>query len=343
MKNQSMNKSLLQLVLATGIIGVAACRSSAVVQTSSEVWVGSSSTIAGNGGSSSKVSLFSQRMVRPLETAGAVSSAQNSTLVDTNSTWTDGQYGTNGVLAYVEFDNGFMADIANCSANNHSLTLAGSLGNAVQPGNAYRIRRHFTVASMFGTNNEAGLLGGLNSSTADNILLVVPQTQQTIVVFYYNDGVYHAWLNASFRAADNQIIYPEQGVMVRRRPAQDANLYLVGPVKTGATVTTIDSGFNLVGTLKSASPMSLAALNLYTGDSATGISCGLNSSTCDNVMVVQPNGSTAIYFYYKDSGYEAWLDASWRSASSVQISPGSAFFIRRRAASAPFNWTIPAE
>ena len=341
MKNQRMNKSLLQVLLAVGITGVA-CRSGAVVQTSSEVWVGSDTTVQGNGGSGFKYTFFAQRMIRPLETAGTVGLVQNAVLTDTNGTWADGQFGTNGVRSYVEFDNGWMADIADCSAANHCLTLAGSIGSAASAGNAYRIHKHFTVADMFGPNNETGLKSGLNPTTADNILLVVPETQQTVVVFYYDDGTYHGWLNALFLPADKQIIYPEQGVIVRRRATQDVPLYMVGPVKTGSAVVTVDSGYNLLGTMKSATAMPLTSLNLYSGDPTTGMASGLNPTTSDNLLVVRPDGSTAVYFYYKDSYGEGWLDALFNLSNSVQIQPGTAFYIHRRS-NTGFNWTIPAE
>jgi hypothetical protein len=120
-------------------------------------------------------------------------------------------------------------------------------------------------------------------------------------------------------------------------------LYLAGPVKTGTAVVTVDSGYNLVGTLKSSTALSLSALNLYTGDPATGLANGLNPTTSDNLLVVQPNGATKTYFYYKDAQSEGWLDGSFTPANTAQIAPGSAFFIHRKAANAPFNWTIPAE
>jgi hypothetical protein len=342
MKNQTF-ESVLPLLLGAGLMGAAATNSPAAVQSSSEVWVGSSSRIQGNGGTGSKISMFAQRMVLPIETAGVVNALANVALIDTNSTWADSQYGSNGVPAYVEFDNGWMADIAACSASTHCLTLAGNVSAAVSPGAAYRVHKHFTVATMFGTNNEAGLLAGLNLTTSDNILLEVPQTQQAITIFYYNDGTYHDWLYADYSPAGNQVIYPEQGVMVRRRAGTDVNVYLAGPVKTGATVTTIDPGYNLVGTLKSSTSLTLPQLNLYTGDPTTGIANGWNLTTSDNLVVIHPDGSTQTFFYYKDPTFESWLDASYASANTAQIDPGTAFFIHRKAPNSSFNWTIPAE
>src|SRR5260221_7979671 len=188
MKNGFMNKTMFQMFLATGIVSGAAYQAAATVTTSSEVWVGSASTVQNNGGSGSKVSMFSQRMILPLATAGVVSAVQPAVLVDTNSSWVDSQFGTKGIPAYVEFDNGWMADISDCSASNHCLNLAGSLGGAAAAGSNYRIHKHFTVSSMFGTNNEVGLKSGLNPTTADNILVEIPQTQQVLTVFYYDDG-----------------------------------------------------------------------------------------------------------------------------------------------------------
>lgn len=338
-----MFKSILQLALAGGIAAAAMTPATAVVQSSSEIWVGTSTALQGTNVTVSKLTLFSQRMVRPVETAGSVGALVNATLTDTNGTWTDGQFGTRGVPAYVEFNNGWAADIADCSAGNHSLTLAGSPAGAVSVGDAYRIHKHFTVDAMFGTNNETGINSGLNPTTADNILLEIPQTQQITTIFYYDDGTTHGWYHADYSPAGNDVVYPEQGVMVRRRIRGDVDLYLVGPVKTGVTVATVDTGYNLVGTLKSITPLTLPALNLYTGDPSTGLASGLNPTTSDNLVIVQPDASTQTYFYYKDSTSEGWFDAAYNPASTVPVNPGTAFFIRRRAPNASFNWTIPAE
>jgi hypothetical protein len=60
--------------------------------------------------------------------------------------------------------------------------------------------------------------------------------------------------------------------------------------------------------------------------------------------VVQPDGTTATYFYYKDSfGNEGWLDANYNFSATVPIKAGSAFFIHRLPTGSGFNWTIPAE
>jgi hypothetical protein len=175
-------------------------------------------------------------------------------------------------------------------------------------------------------------------------MLVIPQTQQTMTIFYFSNAVAHGWYRADFTPAADQVVYPEQGVMVRRVVPGNVNVYLCGPIKTGQTIAPVEPGFNLVGTLKSLSPMMLNGLKLYTGDITTGVASGLNPAGSDNLLVVQPNGATASYFYFKDSkGHEGWLDATFSPAGNTPVPAGSAFFIKRQLNQGAFDWTIPAE
>src|SRR6185369_7031473 len=132
------------------------------LQSYSPIWIGSDTLVQGTTttGISSRTTFFSQRMVLPVLYAGTVSSLQNTALTDTNATWTSSQFGSGGVPAYAEFDNGSMVDIAGSASTTKSLSLAGNLGGMASAGDAYRIRAHFTVASLFGTNNETGLKSG---------------------------------------------------------------------------------------------------------------------------------------------------------------------------------------
>src|SRR5215467_4874445 len=120
MKSQTMFKKLNTSALLLSLVGVTH-PAWATIETTSPVYVGAATTIQGNGGSGSKLTLFSQRMVQPISYAGKVSSTASTTLTDTNSTWANGQFGSAGTQAYVEFDNGFMVDIANSSSSLKSL------------------------------------------------------------------------------------------------------------------------------------------------------------------------------------------------------------------------------
>ena len=309
----------------------------------SPTWIGSDTLILGTGGSGSKLTVFSQRMVLPVVYAGTVSSLQNTAFTDTNATWTSSQFGAGGVAAYAEFDNGAMVDIAG-SSTSKSLSLAGSLAGVASAGDAYRIRAHFTIASLFGTNNETGLKSGETAAQADNIILQTPGAQQSMVIYYYSNAFYHGWLRGDLSPADTQVVYPEQGLMVRRLAPDNRDLYLCGPIKLGVTMAPVAPGYNLVGTLKSLSPMPLSGLNLYTGDPATGLADGVTAASSDNLVVIAPDGSVQTYYYYKQVGvYEGWLDGNLTPSDNVLMTAGSAFFVKRQAAYSLFNWIIPAE
>ena len=309
----------------------------------SPIWIGSDTLIQGNNGSGSRLTVFSQRMILPVLYAGTVSSLQNAALTDTNATWTSSEFGLGGVPSYAEFNNGMMADIAS-SSTSKSLSLAASLGGVASIGDAYRIRAHFTIASIFGTNNETGLKSGESAAQADNIILTIPQTQQQLVIYYYSNQYYHGWITGNLTPADAQVIYPEQGLLVRRIVPENRHVYLCGPIKTDATVAPIEPGYNLVGTLKSLSPMTLAGLNIYTGDPATGLADGTTAANSDNLMVIQPDGSVSTYYYYKQAGvYEGWLDGNLTPSGNVPLSAGSAFYVKRLTNNGMFNWVIPAE
>jgi len=312
-------------------------------ESASPTWIGTATPVKGTSGTGPKFTIFSQRMVLPIVYGGTVSGVQNTALTDAKAAWSAVQFGSTANPTYAEFDNGYTVDIAG-TASSQSLALAGSVTGLVNPGDIYRVRQHFTIASLFGTNNETGLKTGLNPASADNIMLTIPETQQTMSIFYFSNALAHGWYRADFTPAANQVVYPEQGVMVRRVVPGDVNVYLCGPIKLGVEVAPVEPGFNNLGTLKSLSPMTLNSLNLYTGDPATGIASGLNLAASDNVLIVQPNGATASYFYFKDTkGHEGWLDATFSPAGNTAVPAGSAFFIKRQLTKGSFDWTIPAE
>src|SRR5262249_51920806 len=177
-------------------------------ESASPLWIGPDNLVRAND-----LTLFSQRMVRPILSAGMVAAVNYAALTDTNAAFASNQFGTNGTLAYVEFNNGDMVDIANTTTVTNNLVLAGSVAGMASVGDAYRIRAHFTIASLFGTNNEAGLTPGPNPAVADTILVQIPDTQALLTIFWFSNytTTFQGWVRADgFKPAANQVIYPEQ-------------------------------------------------------------------------------------------------------------------------------------
>jgi len=313
----------------------------AVVESATESFVASATLIQGNGGTGARVNLFSLQMVPPSVSAGTVTATAAGAVIDSNANWSANQFnGTNG-LFYIEFDSGNRADIL--ATDSITKTLSIPTGLTITVGNRYRIRKHLTIGAVFGNTNQAGLTPGANVSQADNVLVHNAQTQQTLTFFYSNVPGFIGWYSETYTPASGTVIYPENGLMVRRKSTPNLVLYLQGATKPGLAVTPVFSGFNLLGTLKSQRALKLSELNLYTGNPVTGIASGSNPTVADNLILVHPDTTTSSYFYSDYPGFEGWYDGAFQPAADTLVDAGSAFFLQRKAPRGSFYWTIPAE
>jgi hypothetical protein len=313
------------------------------VESATESFVASAALIQGSGSTGARVNFFALQMVPGALYAGKVSATAAGTVTDAKANWSANQFnGTNGSF-YVEFDSGGTADILATDAVTRTLIVPTSLSVPIVTGTGYRIRKHVTVGSIFGPNNEAGLLAGQNSAQADNLLVHVAQTQQTMTLFYSNVPGYNGWYSENFAPATDLILRAEAGLMVRRKNSQNVVVYQNGTPKQGWSIVPVYSGFNLLGTLNSQRALKLSELNLYSGNPATGIGSGSNPTLADSLILVHPDTTTSSYFYSDYPGFEGWYDVAFRAAADVLVPAGSAFFVQRKAPRGPFYWTIPAE
>ena len=103
-------------------------------------------------------------LTNPVSYQGTITSRGVDFVVDTQATWSDNQFnGANGKF-YVEIVSGPFAglttDILATDAAGKKLVIDDDLSTLLNGGELYRIRRHRTIADVFGPNNEAGLKGG---------------------------------------------------------------------------------------------------------------------------------------------------------------------------------------
>jgi Immunoglobulin I-set domain len=308
----------------------------------SETFVGVATTIRGTAGAGPQYTFFSQPMVGPAAYGRAISGLSTGSLSDGAASWTDNQFnGANGAF-YVEFDSGLMVDIADTAGSSKTLVLAEDVQGTVAIGDQYRIRQHATIASVFGANNEAGLLGAGRPQDADNIILYSAATQSATTYFYYPTPPFQGWWDFAAHPAGGVVIRPGAGLIVQRRASADVTFFATGPVREGPCQIDIFPGYNLTGTLKGKG-LTLAGLNLYTGDPATGIAASASAATADKLIVINADGSATSYFYYKSALYQGWLNFAVAPSDNVVIPPGSAFYIERKPPNGAFPWLIPAD
>jgi uncharacterized protein (TIGR02597 family) len=169
--------------------------------------------VAGTGGASANALSFKGLgLTRPVEYQGSAETVTANTLVDNEATWTNDQFnGANGAC-YVEITSGPGAgttyDIAGTTAANKTITLSQNLAQGVANGVTFKVRKHWTVASVFGANNEGGLQSG-NSTTADQIRIYNGSTYDT---YYFSSGglVGTGWR----KAGDNPANTDRSGVQI---------------------------------------------------------------------------------------------------------------------------------
>jgi hypothetical protein len=307
----------------------------AAVETVSESFVGSLTSIPGVQGTGERISLFSLRAVRPALYSGKISSVGTTTITDNGANWISAQFAGRGAL-YAEFDSGLEADIQQVSFASKILSFSGPLPPSLTAGVAYRIRQHHTVAEVFGSANQAGLLAGPNSTDAESIRHFIPETQQTRSYFYLNFDGFIGWVTHDYSPASNVVIYPEQGLMVRRVRTGNLTITTSGPLKSGPTLFPVFPGYNMLGLYNRATPVRLDQLNLL----AAGFAGGENPAVSDNLRKFNPDGSSMTYFYLNVPGYEGWYDANYAPAAHVTIAPGSLFILHRRPPGAYLDWNL---
>jgi len=300
---------------------------------------------AGNGGGGSPALSFrSLGMTRAVEYQGSAETVGANSLTDNEATWTDNQFnGANGSF-FVEITSGPRSgttyDIQTTTAATKSLTLVQNLAVGVAAPVSFKVRKHWTIATVFGPNNEGGLSGG-DAAGADKILL---QNGAIYDSYYYQTvgagGT--GWRKEGDPATDAgaTVFIPEEGLILKRSQASSTNVVLMGAVKMGQTSIPILTGNNLIGNVYAAN-MTLGDSGLYTGNAQTGVAGG-DVTEADQVLIW--SGTRYETYYYQTAGLGG---TGWRKggdagsdASGTVIPLGSSVILRRKNGTG-FDWVVP--
>jgi uncharacterized protein (TIGR02597 family) len=301
---------------------------------------------AGNGGGTNPALTFSGLgLANAVAYQGMVSAIGTNTLTCSGAGWTNNQFNGGNGSFYVEIisgtNPGITTDITATTASNQTISTTDDLSALVSAGSdRFRIRPHWTIGTVFGATNQAGLGGG-TSTSADQILLWNGSGYDT---YYYQTSGFGGtgWRKAgspSVNAAGTRM-EPDQGLIIVRKKSSAVALMLQGSVKTGQSSIPVNQGVNIIGNIYAAN-MTLTSSSLYTGSSSTGLSGG-TSTSADQVLLW--NGSGYDTYYYQTSGFggTGWRrgGAPTNDASSTIIPMGSSIVVQRQNAPA-FDWVAP--
>jgi uncharacterized protein (TIGR02597 family) len=299
-----------------------------------------------HGSSTAALSFVGFGLTRPPVCQGRLDSFGPNTVTDSRAKWVDGQFeGLNGPH-YLEIASGpyagFTTDIITSRGPSRSLVLDVDLSTLLSGGEAYTVRPHWTLASVFGPANEVGLGGG-SCVTGDEILVLNTSTKAYLTYYYKTLGLGGTgWRSATspFTDQSNAPLPLGTGVLIRRKQAGDVFLKLFGSVKTGNTLLQVEPGLNIVANIAPTGVM-LGDSGLYTGDLSTGLAGG-SMTSADQVLLF--DGTSYQTYYYKTTGLggTGWRSAASSSldASSTLIPHGGALLIQRSASRPPFFWNV---
>ena len=299
-----------------------------------------------NGASNGALTFLGLSFTQPVSYQATFSSANGTTLTDSNATWVDDQFnGANGSF-YVELitgnGTGMTSQITATVAATHSIKTADDLSSFVNANTGYKIRQNWTLGSVFGTGSTLVLNAG-TATSADEVLVYSSKTQSYTIYYYKSGGLGGTgWRTTSDPSTDQTAtpFLPAAGVVVKRAQSSSLSFPLTGAVKVGQSSIPIGTGLSLVSNVYPAGNLTLGNSNLI----SSGFTGGTATSS-DEVQIY--NSGTGLYttYYFKSGGLggTGWRTTSDPSTdqSGVAIPSGESIFVQRNQNRPAFNWTLP--
>jgi hypothetical protein len=285
--------------------------------------------------------------------SGVVSGAAGTTITDSSATWADGDYATadpNGNASYyAEITNhtdsaqiGTILEITGSSASAKTLTVGSDVTGL--DGASYAIRKFRTLGDVFGSDNSAGFTTGASPTVSDIVYKVgFEQGQVVWQRYYYQSAPPFAGGNGWRKAGDSQTdmtnvaIFPDEGLLVRRRGNTDISITLPGSIKTHNSRTALVQGFNLVS-LSYPVDVSLESLGLD-----AKLTAGSGPANSDIIYMVTGSGQFERYYFQSAppfAGGNGWRKAgdSATDQKDATVPAGSAIIVLRRDSSG-IDWS----
>lgn len=275
-------------------------------------------------------------LVNKVEFSGTISAINATTITLNGAAFTANQFQASTYpdssplySYYVEVTSGTgegaWTNISGNTAN--SITVVDDMTPFASVGATVKIRKHVTVAEVLGANNSAGLQGGEDAGTADEVFFVDASTKKTRSVFF--ESVSKVWSDADYNDAGNFPIEPQQGLLVKRKANTPVSFVRVGHVKTGKTLLAIYAGQNVVAVPR--------AVGVTLGASNLPLTPGDDAGVADEVFVYN-NGEATSYF----NDGTGLFDAEYQPGENVLLKEGTAVVIKRKV-NTDTNWSVPAE
>jgi uncharacterized protein (TIGR02597 family) len=199
-------------------------------------------TIKGHGGvAPSALSFIGLGLTRPVVCQGSLESVAPNAITDEHASWVDDQFNGANEAHYLEITSGpaagVLTEILDTDAGTKTLILADDLSTVLTGSETFKIRKYWTLASLFGAQNQAGLGSGSNV-TADQVLIFDSLTGLYTTYFYKTVGLGGTgWRSTASSSKDesNAKLDLTRGLLIQRKQPGDLKVKVFGAVKTGDT------------------------------------------------------------------------------------------------------------
>jgi len=207
---------------------------------------------------------------------------------------------------------------------------------------------NYTVADIFGSNNEAGLASGANDSSATTIKLVNSSGSTGSAIFRNNSN---QWQQASSNTAGTIEIGRGRAFILENKSGSTDYFLLVG---TGTNVAppvvniAAEAPVALVTTGRTtATPIAsiVSGTPTTTPSAATHFKAASRVADADQIIVppLAPGSPNEVYYYNPNArGGASWMKGNLK-VNGETIPAGRGFFIRKGNGSTLTEWTPPAE
>jgi len=241
-------------VVVTGVAAFSASDRTENIKTVSTV----AYEIAGAAeGIESTANLFGLPLERAWAMRGRVAMFGENLITFEPTGWPEGGLQEPGQFYYAEIDTGknvrISSDLVSADPQYGTFETADDLSPYLSVGDLVTIGRHHTFLSVFDFKNEeehiknrARLLTGETAGLADEIIIFDPVTQTTQSYFY--SSILDEWASAEdpLLAIEDFPIWPEQGILVRRRGEGSAYLTISGHLKPMPLAVLTQPGLNIL-------------------------------------------------------------------------------------------------
>jgi len=311
------------------------------------------------GGSPSAVTFLGLSMTRPIDYQGFADTVAGAVITSANATWTDNQFASTPLPGYfLEVSTGakagLLTQVVSCNDAANTITVADDLqAMGVGNGVSFKLRKNWSLASLFGSANEAGLGGG-TAASGDLIAIYDPTLGGGAggynQYFYSTGGLPGVgWRKVGGGSANqaDTAIWLDDGLVVTRKQVANLAVVVTGAVKLGQTISPVLAGPNFIGNVYPSGSLTLGNSNLYTGSNATGVVPG-TAATADLILIYDQTlgGGAGGYnqYFYSSGGLPGigWRKVGGGSAdqAGVSLDSGKSIVLKRNSGG-PFSWTIP--